>query len=69
VGHPVLGDSSYGSKVEVKTGSGERIRFPRQMLHARLLGFSHPSNGEYLEFSAHPPEDMAQKIQELEILT
>jgi 23S rRNA pseudouridine1911/1915/1917 synthase len=69
VGHPVLGDSTYGRKVEVKTGSGERIRFPRQMLHARLLGFSHPSNGEYLEFSAHPPEDMAQKIQELEILT
>jgi 23S rRNA pseudouridine1911/1915/1917 synthase len=66
IGHPVLGDRTYGKKVEVRIGSGERIRFPRQMLHAGLLGFLHPVKGEYLEFSTPPPEDMAQKIQELE---
>jgi 23S rRNA pseudouridine1911/1915/1917 synthase len=67
-GHPVLGDRTYGKKVEVRTGSGGNIRFPRQMLHAGVLGFSHPLKGEYLEFFVAPPEDMAQKIEELEIL-
>lgn len=66
IGHPVLGDRTYGKKVEVEIRSGKRIQFPRQMLHAELLGFKHPATGEYLEFSSPPPEDMAMKIQELE---
>lgn len=56
-GHPVLGDKTYGKKT---------ISFPRQMLHAELLGFTHPVTREYLEFSAPVPEDMAQKIKELQ---
>ncbi len=56
-GHPVLGDRTYGKKT---------ISFPRQMLHAELLGFTHPVTREYLEFSAPVPEDMAQKIKELQ---
>ncbi|MEW6420077.1 MAG: RluA family pseudouridine synthase [Nitrospirota bacterium] len=55
-GHPVLGDRIYGKKT---------LSFPRQMLHAKLLGFTHPMTGGYLEFSAPVPEDMAQKIKEL----
>jgi 23S rRNA pseudouridine1911/1915/1917 synthase len=35
------------------------------MLHAELLGFTHPATGEHLEFSATAPEDMAEKIKEL----
>ncbi|MEW6584382.1 MAG: RluA family pseudouridine synthase [Nitrospirota bacterium] len=69
VGHPVLGDRTYGKKTEVEIGAKgrgkTRIVFPRQMLHARLLGFIHPITGEYLEFSSPPPEDMAEKIEEL----
>src|SRR4030043_844171 len=55
-GHPVLGDRTYGKK---------SLSFPRQMLHAKLLGFTHFVTKEYLEFSAPLPEDMAQKIKEL----
>ena len=67
IGRPVLGDRTYGKKVEIEFRSGKYIVFPRQMLHAQLLGFKHPSTNEYLEFSSPLPEDIAQKIQELEL--
>lgn len=68
IGHPVLGDRTYGKKVEVEVKGKKKISFPRQMLHAELLGFTHPATGEYLEFSAPIPEDMAEKIKELRYL-
>jgi len=64
IGHPVLGDRTYGSKTSVEIGK-RRITFPRQMLHAELLGFTHPVTKEYLEFSRPLPEDMMQKLSEL----
>lgn len=63
--HPVLGDRTYGKKVELEIKSKKKIVFPRQMLHAELLGFTHPATGKYLEFSSLLPEDMTQKIEEL----
>ncbi len=66
IGHPVLGDRSYGKKVEIVIRSGKKIVFPRQMLHAGLLGFIHPATGEYLEFSTPVPDDMASRIRELD---
>ncbi|MEW6068245.1 MAG: RluA family pseudouridine synthase [Nitrospirota bacterium] len=63
-GYPVLGDKTYGKKVEI-TIRDKKIFFPRQMLHAELLGFIHPSTREYLEFSSPLPEDMAEKIKAL----
>jgi len=65
MGHPVLGDKTYGKKVEIEIKGREKISFPRQMLHAELLGFIHPVTGKYLEFSASVPEDMSEKIKEL----
>ena len=65
IGHPVLGDRTYGKKIEVEVNSKEKILFPRQMLHAELLGFLHPVTGEYLEFKSPLPEDMEKKIREL----
>jgi len=68
IGHPVLGDRTYGRKTEVESKVKKKVFFPRQMLHAALLGFTHPATGEYLEFSAPLPEDMAGKIEELRYL-
>jgi len=68
IGHPVLGDRTYGKKVEIEVTSKRKIRFPRQMLHAELLGLTHPVTGDYLEFSSPIPEDMISKIQELKSL-
>lgn len=65
VGHPVLGDRTYGKKVEVEVKAQKKIMFPRQMLHAERLGFSHPITGKHLEFSSPLPEDMAKKVEEL----
>ena len=66
ISRPVLGDRTYGKKTGIEFISGKYIVFPRQMLHAQLLGFHHPSSNEYLEFSSPLPEDITQKIQELE---
>jgi 23S rRNA pseudouridine1911/1915/1917 synthase len=65
MGHPVLGDKTYGKKVEIEVKERKKILFPRQMLHAELLGFIHPVTGKYVEFSASVPEDMSEKIKEL----
>jgi 23S rRNA pseudouridine1911/1915/1917 synthase len=64
VGHPVLGDRTYGSKTSIDAGR-RKITFPRQMLHAELLGFTHPISKKYLEFSSPIPQDMEEKIREL----
>jgi 23S rRNA pseudouridine1911/1915/1917 synthase len=68
IGHPVLGDRTYGRKIEIEGRGKTNVFFPRQMLHAELLGFAHPVTGEYLEFSAPVPEDMTGKIEELRYL-
>jgi 23S rRNA pseudouridine1911/1915/1917 synthase len=65
IGHPVLGDRVYGKKVSIELKNKKRILFPRQMLHAELLGFSHPDTGEYLEFRSPLPEDMTEKIKDI----
>ncbi|MCL5023130.1 MAG: RluA family pseudouridine synthase [Nitrospirae bacterium] len=67
IGHPVLGDRTYGRKTEIAAGR-KKISFPRQMLHARLLGFFHPVSGEYMEFSSPLPEDMKRALDELSVL-
>jgi 23S rRNA pseudouridine1911/1915/1917 synthase len=65
IGHPVLGDRTYGKKVEVEAKAKKKILFSRQMLHAELLGFTHPATDKYLEFSSPVPEDMAERINDL----
>lgn len=54
IGHPVVGDSVYGRK-EVKFG------LQGQLLHSKILGFIHPSSGEYLQFETDLP-DYFQKV-------
>ncbi len=64
IGHPVLGDLTYGKKTQVEAGR-KKIVFPRQMLHAELLGFTHPVNGRCMKFRSDLPEDMRQIIEAL----
>jgi len=65
LGHPILGDPTYGGR-KVKT-LGE-IEMPRVMLHARTLGFTHPTTDAALTFSTLPPQDMTAVILALEAL-
>lgn len=65
LGHPILGDRTYGSnKVMALAG----IEIPRVMLHARTLGFTHPGTGTREEFTRPFPADMEQVMHALERL-
>lgn len=61
LGHPVLGDATYGRKRSI-TVKGSRIDFPRQMLHADTLGFTHPVTGKPLKFRSPMPQDMKEAV-------
>lgn len=60
--HPLVGDYQYGGRVKTPKGASEQflstIRgFKRQALHAAMLRFHHPINGEEMTFEAPLPED------------
>ncbi|HXX53785.1 MAG TPA: RluA family pseudouridine synthase [Thermodesulfovibrionales bacterium] len=59
IGHPVLGDRTYGRKTELEIHK-RRVFVARQMLHAEMLGFTHPFSGEYVEYLGRMPEDMRE---------
>jgi len=65
IGHPVIGDRAYGSGFATKAATlpeparSLAARFPRQALHANLLGFEHPETGEEMIFESALPDDMA----------
>ncbi|WP_235613236.1 RluA family pseudouridine synthase [Paenibacillus sp. LC231] len=54
IGHPLVGDPVYGKSKGIKLNG--------QALHAAILGFIHPSTGEYMEFSAPMPDDMEELL-------
>ncbi len=64
VGHPVLGDRTYGGKT-LLTIKGSKVALPRQMLHAEFLGFVHPATGVQMEFTSELPQDMLEVIAAL----
>ncbi len=70
-GHPLLGDSTYGSgfKASISTlgqAAQERLKqLRRQALHAAELGFEHPVSGEMLHFSSPLPDDLRALVEAL----
>lgn len=48
--HPIIGDNIYGYPIK------KFAHLEGQMLHARKLGFIHPTTGEYLEFTSDLPD-------------
>src|SRR5690606_16647118 len=67
VGHPVVGDATYGSGRERGVSGPDRgwaaslaKRTPRQFLHAFRLRFDHPRTGTLLELEAPLPPDLGQ---------
>jgi 23S rRNA pseudouridine1911/1915/1917 synthase len=70
-GHSLIGDPTYGGrrKLSVKALSTQGLAavqsFPRQALHAAILGFQHPVTGQALRFEAEMPEDMAALVAAL----
>lgn len=58
IGHPVSGDKVYGVK-------NEKTNLDSQCLHARKLGFIHPSTGEYIEFISELPDYFSEYLNKL----
>jgi 23S rRNA pseudouridine1911/1915/1917 synthase len=61
-GHPVLGDAVYGDSDRRNLAEAEA---PRQMLHARTLGFAHPRTGEAVRSEATLPDDFLEVLETL----
>ena len=63
-GHPLIGDSLYGGgrtqllREFTAEGRAAIRAFPRQALHAAVLGFLHPATGKRLQFECSLPEDL-----------
>ncbi|MBQ5347820.1 MAG: RluA family pseudouridine synthase, partial [Ruminococcus sp.] len=58
IGHPVAGDDVYGVKKE-------KVNFIGQCLHARKIGFIHPSSGKYMEFTSDLPDYFREFLNKL----
>jgi len=74
IGHPVFGDPTYGGRSETWGGlAGKKSRqaagflriINRQALHAKTLGFIHPSTNKTIKFDSELPDDMKQLLAEL----
>lgn len=71
IGHTLFGDQRYGGNQILKGTVFSKYRqfvennlaiLPRQALHAKALGFTHPSTSERLSFESDLPDDMQQVI-------
>jgi len=74
IAHPIFGDPVYGGdRIRYGRDEGQRRAFygnlfkalPRQALHARSLGFTHPMTGEEMDFEAELPDDMEYVLDRL----
>ncbi len=71
IGHPVVGDPVYLRRIPAVSRSvpdparALLLDFPRQALHATLLGFRHPRTGQSLEFRTAPPADFQALVAAL----
>jgi 23S rRNA pseudouridine1911/1915/1917 synthase len=72
IGHTLFNDERYGGDKILKGTTFTKYKqfvdncfkvLPRQALHAKTLGFVHPTNNEWLSFSCDMPEDMSNCIE------
>jgi 23S rRNA pseudouridine1911/1915/1917 synthase len=72
IGHPLFNDARYGGDLILKGTTFTKYKqfidncfkiLPRQALHAKTLGFVHPTTGEMMRFDTELPEDMKELIE------
>jgi 23S rRNA pseudouridine1911/1915/1917 synthase len=70
-GHPLFNDARYGGDAVIKGTSFSKYRqfvencfslLPRQALHAKTLGFTHPKLGRFMQFDSELPDDFVELI-------
>jgi 23S rRNA pseudouridine1911/1915/1917 synthase len=72
IGHPLFNDEKYGGSRILKGTTFSRYKqfvencfalMPRQALHARSLGFTHPDSGKRMHFSSELPDDFRAVVE------
>ncbi len=72
IGHTIFNDERYGGNLILKGTTFTKYKqfvdncfktLPRQALHAKTLGFIHPTSGEMMRFDTEIPKDMADCIE------
>ena len=75
IGHTLFNDERYGGDSILKGTTFTKYKqfvdncfklLPRQALHAKTLGFIHPSNGKFMEFDSDLPVDFKSCIEKWE---
>lgn len=76
LGHPLFNDDEYGGDRILKGTTFSKYKqfinncftiLPRQALHAKSLGFEHPTSGKWMQFESDLPEDMQTVLQKWEV--
>ncbi len=71
IGHPIFNDSNYGGDQILRGTTFTKYKqfvtncfkiLPRQALHAKMLGFVHPTSGKEMIFESELPQDMHDAI-------
>lgn len=72
IGHTLFNDERYGGDLILKGTTFTKYKqfvdncfkiLPRQALHAKTLGFTHPVTGKFLQFDSPIPDDMTQCLE------
>lgn len=72
IGHTLFNDERYGGDLILKGTTFSKYKqfvdncfkvLPRQALHAKTLGFTHPKTGEFLQFNSEIPEDITNCLE------
>ncbi|WP_426063305.1 RluA family pseudouridine synthase [Flavobacterium sp. DSP2-3-1] len=72
IGHPLFNDERYGGHLILKGTTFTKYKqfidncfkvIPRQALHAKTLGFVHPTTGELMRFDTELPQDLQDCIE------
>jgi 23S rRNA pseudouridine1911/1915/1917 synthase len=75
INHPLFNDSTYGGDQVLRGTTFAKYKqfvqncfkmLPRQALHAKTLGFTHPVTGEKMLFNSELPDDMASVLEKWE---
>ena len=75
IGHTLFNDGRYGGDLILKGTTFTKYKqfvdncfklLPRQALHAKTLGFTHPASGKFMEFDSDLPFDFKSCIEKWE---
>lgn len=65
IGHPVVGDTSYGAPARIRIAGVEQKTLPRTFLHASSIELAHPITGKPLAFTAPLPPDLERFLENI----